>query len=148
LITQEALASVAGLHRTEVGLLERGERVPLLDTILRLAAGLATEPAELLHGIDVQLLERTEMPASTLSRTDEEANIEVGLLTLIFDLHPKHVTAEELIREARPKDGRVIDDEDVMQRGLDRLRRAELVREKDGLIEPTPAALHFDRLPF
>jgi transcriptional regulator with XRE-family HTH domain len=30
----------AGLHRTEIGLLERGARVPRIDTLLKLAAAL------------------------------------------------------------------------------------------------------------
>ncbi|MGH7489152.1 MAG: helix-turn-helix transcriptional regulator, partial [bacterium] len=39
-ISQEELGFRSGLHRTEVGLLERGARVPRLDTLLKLAAGL------------------------------------------------------------------------------------------------------------
>lgn len=39
-LSQEQLGLHSGLHRTEVGLLERGARVPRLDTLLKLAAGL------------------------------------------------------------------------------------------------------------
>jgi transcriptional regulator with XRE-family HTH domain len=39
-LSQEQLGFHSGLHRTEVGLLERGARVPRLDTLLKLAAGL------------------------------------------------------------------------------------------------------------
>lgn len=39
-LSQEELGFRAGLHRTEVGLLERGARVPRLDTLVKLAAAL------------------------------------------------------------------------------------------------------------
>jgi transcriptional regulator with XRE-family HTH domain len=50
-LSQEGLAFRAGLHRTEIGLLERGRRVPGLLTIARLAAGLEIPPATLIEGI-------------------------------------------------------------------------------------------------
>ena len=39
-ISQEELAWRAGLHRTAIGLLERGERVPRVDTLVKLAGSL------------------------------------------------------------------------------------------------------------
>ncbi len=50
--SQEALGFAARLHRTEVSLLERGERDPRLSTIVRLARALGVTPAELLDGIE------------------------------------------------------------------------------------------------
>ncbi|HEY5332432.1 MAG TPA: helix-turn-helix transcriptional regulator [Solirubrobacterales bacterium] len=50
-MSQEELARLVGIHRTEISLLERGGRRPRLDTLLQLAAGLETEPAELLTGM-------------------------------------------------------------------------------------------------
>ena len=50
-ISQEELGFIASLHRTEVGMLERGIRLPRLDTILKLAGALEIEPGELLHGM-------------------------------------------------------------------------------------------------
>lgn len=50
-ISQEALGERAGLHRTEIGLLERGARTPRVDTLVRLASSLSIPPAELLAGI-------------------------------------------------------------------------------------------------
>ncbi|MBS1861207.1 MAG: transcriptional regulator [Actinobacteria bacterium] len=49
--TQEEVALRAGLHRTEVSLLERHQRVPRLETILRLAGGVDADPWELLEGL-------------------------------------------------------------------------------------------------
>ena len=43
--SQESFAQLAGLHRTYVGAVERGERNVSLDAIWRLADGLATTPA-------------------------------------------------------------------------------------------------------
>jgi transcriptional regulator with XRE-family HTH domain len=50
-ISQEELGFRASLHRTEIGLLERGARVPRIDTIIKLATGLEVAPAALLAGI-------------------------------------------------------------------------------------------------
>ena len=50
-ITQEELSSRAALHRTEVGLLERAERVPRIDTLIKLANALGVEAQELLAGL-------------------------------------------------------------------------------------------------
>ncbi len=51
-LSQEELAVRASLHRTEIGLLERGERLPRIDTVIKLAGALAIPPAELIEGID------------------------------------------------------------------------------------------------
>lgn len=50
-LTQEELAFRASLHRTEVGLLERGERTPRIDTLAKLAGALGVDPAVLFDGI-------------------------------------------------------------------------------------------------
>lgn len=42
-VSQEELGFRSGLHRTEVGLLERGERTPRLDTVIKLAGALGVE---------------------------------------------------------------------------------------------------------
>jgi transcriptional regulator with XRE-family HTH domain len=51
-LSQEALGYAASLHRTEIGLLERGARVPRIDTLVKLASGLSIPPAELLTDIE------------------------------------------------------------------------------------------------
>lgn len=52
-VSQESLARICDLHRTEVSLLERCLRSPRLDTLLILADGLKLESlAELVDGIE------------------------------------------------------------------------------------------------
>jgi transcriptional regulator with XRE-family HTH domain len=50
-LSQEKLAKRASLHRTEIGLLEKGLRVCRIDTLIRLAGAMAIPPGELLDGI-------------------------------------------------------------------------------------------------
>jgi transcriptional regulator with XRE-family HTH domain len=50
-LSQEELGFRAGLHRTEISLLEVGGRLPRIDTLVKLAGGLGIEPGELLDGI-------------------------------------------------------------------------------------------------
>ncbi len=50
-LTQEDVAYLTSLHRTEVGLLERGQRRARIDTVARLAAALSVSPGELFEGI-------------------------------------------------------------------------------------------------
>jgi transcriptional regulator with XRE-family HTH domain len=51
-ISQEELGMRSSLHRTEIGLLERGSRVPRIDTLIKIASALAIPPGDLLDGID------------------------------------------------------------------------------------------------
>jgi transcriptional regulator with XRE-family HTH domain len=48
-VSQEALAESAGLHRTYVGQVERGEKNISVDSMERLAAALDIELSELLR---------------------------------------------------------------------------------------------------
>lgn len=49
--SQEVVGDLAGLHRTAVGQLERGERIPRADTVVKLCGALRVEPAVLLAGL-------------------------------------------------------------------------------------------------
>lgn len=51
-LTQEEVAARARLHRTEIGLLERGHRVPRIDTAGKLATVIGVRVEELIVGID------------------------------------------------------------------------------------------------
>lgn len=50
-LSQEELARRASLHRTEIGMLEHGQRVARIDTVVKLAGAMASEPGDLLEGI-------------------------------------------------------------------------------------------------
>jgi len=47
-ISQEALAAATGLHRAHISLLERNQREPRLDTLVKLSRALHRSPAEML----------------------------------------------------------------------------------------------------
>ncbi len=51
-ISQENLAGRAGLHRTYVSLLERGQRTASLEVVRKLAAGLETTMTDLIAGTE------------------------------------------------------------------------------------------------
>jgi transcriptional regulator with XRE-family HTH domain len=50
-LSQEQLGSRASLHRTAIGLLERGARMPRVDTLVKLATALEIPSGELIEGI-------------------------------------------------------------------------------------------------
>jgi transcriptional regulator with XRE-family HTH domain len=50
-LSQEGLGEAAGLHRTYIGHLERGEVNPSLTNILKVAAGLGVDAADLMLGL-------------------------------------------------------------------------------------------------
>jgi transcriptional regulator with XRE-family HTH domain len=51
-LSQEKLAALAGLDRTYVGGIERGERNVAVINIVRLARALGVRPAELMSGVE------------------------------------------------------------------------------------------------
>ncbi len=50
-LSQEEVALRASIHRTQVGVLERGGRCPRIDTLVKLAGALDVSVEELLAGI-------------------------------------------------------------------------------------------------
>ena len=50
-LSQEELAFLSSLHRTEIGQLERGIRIPRIDTVIKLAGALQVPPGDLLKGM-------------------------------------------------------------------------------------------------
>lgn len=51
-VSQEELAVLASLHRTEISQLERGMRVARIDTLIKLKGSLDVSADQLLAGID------------------------------------------------------------------------------------------------
>ncbi len=47
-ITQEALASMLSMHRTYIGLIERGERNPTIRTLYKIAKALKVNASDIL----------------------------------------------------------------------------------------------------
>lgn len=50
-LSQEELGFRASLHRTEIGMLERGVRVARIDTLVKLAGAMEIPPEDLLDGL-------------------------------------------------------------------------------------------------
>jgi transcriptional regulator with XRE-family HTH domain len=50
--SQEALGALCGLHRTEIGFVENGERLPRVDTLLKLVGALGLRIEALVDGIE------------------------------------------------------------------------------------------------
>jgi transcriptional regulator with XRE-family HTH domain len=51
-LSQERLAFACRLHRTEISLLERGDRDPRLSTIVRIARALDCTPSSLVEEVE------------------------------------------------------------------------------------------------
>lgn len=51
-LSQEEAGIRASLHRTEIGLLERGERMPRVDTAMKLAGAVGVPLSALVEGIE------------------------------------------------------------------------------------------------
>jgi len=51
-LSQDELAARASLHRTEIGMLENGQRVARITTMIQLAGAMGVDPTELIVGID------------------------------------------------------------------------------------------------
>lgn len=72
-LSQEEVGFRSSLHRTEVGLLERGARVPRIDTLVKLAGALDVKiDCALLDGMTWTSGER-EVPAGSFSLSSPES---------------------------------------------------------------------------
>jgi transcriptional regulator with XRE-family HTH domain len=68
-LSQEEVGFRASLHRTEVGLLERGARVPRIDTLIKLASVLGVRiDCALLEGISWESGHRRARAGSFVTR--------------------------------------------------------------------------------
>ncbi|KQB80246.1 MULTISPECIES: helix-turn-helix domain-containing protein [Leuconostoc] len=50
--SQEVFAELVGVHRTYIGMIERGEKNVTLETIVKLSRALDTSISDLIEGID------------------------------------------------------------------------------------------------
>lgn len=53
-MSQEVLSGLAGMYKSHLGRIERGEKKPNLDSLCRIASALGLEPHELLQRIEEQ----------------------------------------------------------------------------------------------
>ena len=51
-LTQEKLAEIAELERGYISLIERGHRMPTIDTVFRLCRGLNCSPSEMVRAVE------------------------------------------------------------------------------------------------
>lgn len=72
-LSQEEVGIRASLHRTEIGLLERGERIPRIDTAIKLAAAVKVSVCDLLEGLDWE--PGTSRPGEFTVLPDEVAQV-------------------------------------------------------------------------
>lgn len=61
-LSQESLGLKAGLHRTEIGMLENAERLPRIDTVVKLATALEIPVDQLIDGVTWELPQRIGEP--------------------------------------------------------------------------------------
>lgn len=54
-LTQEELADLAGVHRTYVSLVERGERVPTVTVFIRLCHASGSKASTIIERIEARL---------------------------------------------------------------------------------------------
>ena len=50
-MSQEQLAFEAGVHRTYISLLERGQKIPTLDTLFKICAALNVNPEDVVASV-------------------------------------------------------------------------------------------------
>jgi transcriptional regulator with XRE-family HTH domain len=70
-LSQEELGVLAGMHRTELSSLERGEREPRLANVLKLAGGIGVDPAVLVEVLPALDAEGIPKKAGRPPRSDE-----------------------------------------------------------------------------
>ena len=75
--------------------------------------------------------------------------VEAGLLFLVLDLDPEHLSVAALAQKMMAKDPRRRDEEmEAVARAVASLKEVQLFSERDGKIVPTRAALRFNALYF
>jgi transcriptional regulator with XRE-family HTH domain len=103
-ISQEELGLRCSLHRTEIGLLERGARVPRIDTLIKISSGLGVR-------IDCALLDGITWTPSTT---------EAGGFTILSRAE-RHAKAMKLAAAAREGQTKTFDVVKLVREGRDEL---------------------------
>jgi transcriptional regulator with XRE-family HTH domain len=80
-ISQEALAGICNLHRTYIGLIERGKRSLSLATVEQIAIGLGVAPSDLFTAAKIAPVkaivreDKKTIPASPITMEDLSADV-------------------------------------------------------------------------
>jgi len=84
-ISKKKLAALAGVSRTAIILLERHDRLPSIDLLLKLAAGMDIA----LSGVLLEAEAMVEGPVKTLSKskTDQDKRASASVLRSVHDPH-------------------------------------------------------------
>ena len=69
-LSQEKCGEIAGLHRNEIGALERGEKNVSFINLLRVCAAIKRSPSDLLSGLTLSVIRR--LPAKRRYMRHEE----------------------------------------------------------------------------
>lgn len=77
-LSQVLAAERSGLHITQISLLERGLRLPRLDTIVKLAGAFEVEPCELLAGMAWRLARTIKRPGTYVPQGSSEVGTVEG----------------------------------------------------------------------
>lgn len=100
-ISQEALGLRCSLHRTEIGLLERGARVPRIDTLIKIASGLGTHPNALMAGISWTPAKAGTAGEFKIKSRKEQHRELMERAAKVREGQTETVDAVELVHEAR-----------------------------------------------
>ncbi|MGC1851333.1 MAG: helix-turn-helix transcriptional regulator [Solirubrobacterales bacterium] len=100
-ISQEELGHRASLHRTEIGLLERGARVPRIDTLIKIASALGIHPNALMAGISWTPAEAGAAGEFKVKSRIEQHREAMELAAKAREGQTETVDAVELVHEAR-----------------------------------------------
>jgi transcriptional regulator with XRE-family HTH domain len=166
-MSQETVAVRAGLHRTEIGLLERAERIPKIDTLLKVAGAMSVSPDQLLRGIaweacreevekspQTRIPKRNDAPPATDSLSRQIAAI-CGRFSALWALVPRRSWRRYHAPMSEPKT-RTVAPRDTIRRALRGLRRkrsketsADAILRRAGARHMSPEEFdrHFGDLP-
>lgn len=140
-MTQTELAFMTELHRTQISLLERGKRMPRLDTLIKLASVLACSVDELTEGMVWKPKAKTygawEVSDAGEDRGDKKT--QRAILTFLLAEFPARHTKTTLWWMG-------LGDPDALEQAIQKLDAVGLLRRDGKAVASTEAARHFDWL--
>jgi transcriptional regulator with XRE-family HTH domain len=99
-LSQEEVGIRAALHRTEIGLLERGERTPRIDTLVKLAGAVGAPVGDLLLGLGWEPAD-TQPGQFTVLASTEQLDAALERAAALRTKQTKELDVAKLVREDR-----------------------------------------------